>query len=158
MTPEQRNAFWEHCRATVEVVKTWPADIQNILGGPVLDEETTAMKEPTFDKDGYPTDETLQAITQWSLTDVRGCFDFIEQAWEYPENIRRNLTPEEITVTKHLGDGEVRVFATGGWSGNESLIYALMQNLPIYGYSWMLSVRGGLHIFRLKDVQKEEKS
>jgi len=105
-------------------------------------------REPSFDADGYPTEETLVAIEAWRSDDLAACLDYARAAWHWPDWVGEDLSPaeREIVMAK---DGERFVrFATGGWSGNESIIAALRANLVVWGVCWRLSARGGLHIFR----------
>lgn len=108
------------------------------------------MNEPTFDKDGYPTDETLLAIARWEINDAQDAIavmEFVSKAWNYPEY---------WTVERHweddLGHKKARyVFSTVGWSGNESLVSAMEENamLQILGpWSWR---RGGHYEYRLPE-------
>ena len=39
--------------------------------------------------------------------------------------------------------------ATGGWSGNESIISSLQDNIMFWSMYWESSHRGGLFIFRI---------
>lgn len=83
------------------------------------------MKEPTFDKDGYPTEETLQEIRQWKNENNQDAIDllrYIQAAWYYPDRAKDK-------------DG-LFVFSTGGWSGNESLIQALQENSIWFYLCW----------------------
>lgn len=92
---------------------------------------------PEFDSDGYPSDKTLEYISQWpvsSRSGLRALFDFIQEAL--------NLDYGSFSVE----DEKVRI-VTGGWSGNESVIGALQQNYTFWGLCWESSHRGGLHWF-----------
>ena len=106
------------------------------------------MTEPTFDADGYPTDETLTAIELWPDDDVTGCLDFARAAWRWKDYARDVTDPAERAVL-HAEDGDRYVrFATGGWSGNESIIAALKANRGVMLAAWRLHGRGGLHVFQ----------
>jgi hypothetical protein len=108
------------------------------------------MTGPTFDADGYPTEDTLDAITSWPHQDVNGCLDFCRQAWHWPDFTSDVLTPCEASVL-HAEKYERHVrFATGGWSGNEAIIGALQANQMVNALCWRLSAVGGLHIFRYR--------
>ena len=91
------------------------------------------MKHPEFDRDGYPTDRTLKAIEEWDSKKHDSLIEFVNEAWYYPDYIT-------------MEGGEIRL-CTGGWSGNESLIYAMKQNRMFWLLHWYSSTRGGLHIF-----------
>ena len=97
------------------------------------------MTEPTFDRDGYPTDETLTAIREWPWKDGDALLAYLAQAWYYPDWA---MMPED--------EGRVG-FATGGWSGNESLIRAAMENRMWWTLHWWSSTRGGKYVFTKRE-------
>ena len=105
------------------------------------------MKNPTFDGDGYPTDETLEAIENWDAMDFRGLMKFVSDAWKYPEYVTYEETDDEI---------EYR-FATGGWSGNEDLINAIRSNQIFYMCCWSMSNRGGKHVYSKRKIKIHHK-
>ena len=74
------------------------------------------LTEPEFTSDweGYPTERTLETIRGWPVfeTGLRPLLEFIRKAWKYD-----NLATE----TNGLW-----IFSTGGWSGNEELLDALI--------------------------------
>lgn len=92
------------------------------------------MEEPQFDRDGYPTDATLDKIENWN-GDIYELFEFVEKCWMYPDRFR--IAGRDVECS------------TGGWSGNESIISALQKNYVVWGTCWMSSHRGGLHRFIL---------
>lgn len=94
------------------------------------------MTEPTFDADGYPTDETLEAIRTWPYKDADECLMFIKAAWNWPDMAA-------------IKDGKLQL-STGGWSGNEDLIAALMGNRVVWLSRWLSSCRGGHYVFEMK--------
>lgn len=96
------------------------------------------MIEPTFDRDGYPTEETLEAIRQWSYCDMSGLMEFVREAWEYSDYVTR--------------EGRKLELHTGGWSGNESLITALQDNALFWATCWEKSERGGHFWFSLPEA------
>jgi hypothetical protein len=102
------------------------------------------MKEPTFDRDGYPTEETLEAIEKWPVETIKEVFPFIAAAWYYPD------------CAREMRSG-LWVFATGGWSGNESLMRAFEKNICSFSIGfYSLYVPGGLWIFALESEAKDE--
>lgn len=110
------------------------------------------MKEPTFDSAGYPTDDTLEEIENWEIKTAQDAIDLMEyvgQAWYYPHYWR-----VERGWFNAQGKKEVHyIFSTGGWSGNESLVGAMEQNLMlnILGpWSWQ---RGGHYEYRLAEPE-----
>ena len=102
--------------------------------------------EPTFDADGYPTEETLAAIREWPITtpsDSEGLLLFVQKAWNYSEYFIR--VPRRV---RRFGVLRRRwILHTVGWSGNESLIEALEQHLFFWLLCWHKSERGGHYEF-----------
>ena len=99
------------------------------------------MKEPTFDKDGYPTEETLRTIREWKIKDMesaRELINFCRGMWYWPK-----LAPYK--------NGRYE-FHTGGWSGNESIIEAMQDNHLFWLLCWLESRRGGHYKFDLKGI------
>jgi recombinational DNA repair ATPase RecF len=103
-----------------------------------------------LDSEGYPTDESLATIANVLVqgrAELIELFDAIVDAWHWSSYVKR-VERTNGTITWR--------FATGGWSGNESLIHALMSNISVYAsLSWVASCSGGLHIFRVKAVRDE---
>lgn len=95
------------------------------------------MNYPEFDKDGYPTEETLEAIEKWPILEYREWFDFIEEAWEWPNYFVR--------------DGNQIDISTCGWSGNEDIINAMENNVN-WIMTWFQSRRGGHYIFKIPEA------
>ena len=90
------------------------------------------------DRDGYPTEEELEKIKKWDFKDPIGLLNYVERLWSYPD--RFVLTGKRV----------LRLYlSTGGWSGNESVVGALRQNLFWYFY-WQKSQRGGHYWFKIK--------
>ena len=97
--------------------------------------------EPTFDRDGYPTEETLEVIRKWTHRDLRGLAEFVCEAWCYPDYAKL--------------DGRALELHTGGWSGNESLLGALQEQTIFWAMCWRKSERGGHYWFELPATSKE---
>lgn len=77
------------------------------------------------DDDGYPTDELLEFISAleipFSKKDVIDLLDLVKDMWSYPERANQK-------VVSHWGEPYRKyTFSTGGWSGNESLIDAVLE-------------------------------
>lgn len=100
------------------------------------------MKEPTFDGDGYPTEETLEVIRKWG-DDFEGLMQFVKRAWKhsdvYFETLENGIGYEFKNKIYHLH--------TVGWSGNESIIGALQDNMMFWALCWQESKRGGHYKF-----------
>jgi len=105
---------------------------------------------PTFDAEGYPTEDTLERLRNWPSEDINGALDFVVAAWSSVGSVSYDLSAAELAlVDAHaldLDSGRYLRLATGGWSGNEDLIAALDAGGGMF--LWVLSVRGGLHIYR----------
>src|SRR5262245_55643391 len=102
-----------------------------------------------LDADGYPTEDALDAIR---IAPPREALELAERAWSSYGWVSRQLSePERLVATRHGCDGEYIRFATGGWSGNESIISALTDNLMCAALCWQLSARGGLHIYQVPE-------
>ena len=87
-----------------------------------------------FDRWGYPSEETLGRIrgAEWP----EDAFALAREAW--------NDTYGRWT---ECAEGRVEV-ATGGWSGNEEVIEALLGHKLFWVMFWESSRRGGLFVFR----------
>lgn len=110
------------------------------------------MIDPTFDEDGYPSEETLLALRDWPMEDAAGALDFLAAAWHWQEfGVSRELKPAEAEVVHAEPEDRFLRLATGGWSGNEELIDVFSSRM-IYSVTWRLSARGGLHIFQYPPV------
>lgn len=109
----------------------------------------SAMSEPTFDADGYPTDETLARIREWpidTMAAAAAAMDFVGRAWSYPKYWECEAEWPDPDWPSH--PRRRYVFSTGGWSGNEDLVGAIEANqmLQMIGaWSWR---RGGHYEYR----------
>ena len=109
------------------------------------------MTEPTFDKDGYPTDDTLDRVRTWPMdspSDMGVLLGFVQIAWTYPDY----FTPAKRRTRLWKGAELRRLWrvSTGGWSGNESLINAMQGNLMFWSLAWVSSRRGGHYEFETR--------
>jgi hypothetical protein len=104
--------------------------------------------DPELTDEDYPTDEALARIR---TAPPREALELAERAWHWDGWASRELRPEErAVVTNDVDEGAEFVrFATGGWSGNESIIAALDDNWPVAVMCWRLTARGGLHIYEM---------
>lgn len=97
------------------------------------------MNKPTFDRDGYPTDETLLEIERFPHEEGPYAFlEFVQEAWSSYGVIKGILKEDKTRIE----------FVTGGWSGNEMIMSSIQANVfyPLY---WQSSHRGGLHVFEI---------
>jgi hypothetical protein len=114
---------------------------------------THLLNSPLLDDDGYPTAEALEIIELWSsYDDPTGWFEFIKQLWNMVE------WGWEVTRQPHPDHPEVAVdryyISTGGWSGNEDIIHAMMKNNILWNFYWVSSRRGGHYVFEV-ELEKE---
>lgn len=88
-----------------------------------------------FDNDGYPTEETLEKISTWEVTNknVTEFIRFCWSAWKYHDCVW------------HRKNGWT--FVTLGWSGNEDIIRAMMKNRIFWLMFWRASFVGGKYVF-----------
>jgi hypothetical protein len=105
--------------------------------------------EPTFDRDGWPTDATLDLIRNWPVEDTEGWFKFIFGCWE--THYGSVLVKEAGASDWHKGFPVI--FATGGWSANESIIQAMQSHSVLWGTWWYSSTRGGRFEFRVRGLK-----
>jgi len=108
------------------------------------------MLRPTFDADGSPSADTLDAIEQWRHDDPNGCLEFVKAAWRDRGRADHDLTAGEAAVVRATTGERFLRLATGGWSGNEALLFALDHNVLVTLVTWRLSAAGGLHIYRYR--------
>ncbi len=117
------------------------------------------LKEKVFnsnslmDEDGYPSDDALSLVQVWHHSDPKGLFDFIYHLWNLKSfgwhsvnggiDEWTNSEIEETTTRYYL--------STAGWSGNESIIRSMEQNVELWEDVWVQSRRGGHYIFEVKE-------
>lgn len=106
---------------------------------------------PEFDADGYPTDHTLQMITDWSYNDLGGMLRFAELCFDKHYGSWKSITMANLSHDAPFASQCLRV-RTGGWSGNESVVDAMMLNRAFAASHWEMSARGGLYIFSLRNL------
>ena len=99
-----------------------------------------------MDEDGYPTDEELKTIRKWDFTKkpIHDFLSFIHSCWNWADGPGwhgYDLTGKRILkLSLH----------TGGWSGNEETISAIMDNRIFWIMCWQKSVVGGHYYFRIR--------
>lgn len=94
-----------------------------------------------MDDDGYPSDEDLLKIEEWPYQDFPGLMKFVKSIWWHPD--------WGWTI-----NGNKYNISTGGWSGNEDIIGALMRNKMFWLLCWVSSRRGGHFEFELRDIKE----
>lgn len=104
-----------------------------------------------MDSDGYPTEDTLHVIENWKWEDggYLELAEFIKNIWHFNDWAEYRPMTEDDMGRKYR---ELRL-ATGGWSGNESIIAALNKNQMFNMLCWQSSHRGGLHIYHIRVIE-----
>ena len=102
-----------------------------------------------MDNEGYPTKQELKAIKNWDKNDFLGLIEYVRQRWNWAVTAcqtrweKASKTGADKRAVLHWE------LHTGGWSGNESLINALLENkmfCMMWYYSWE---RGGHYVFKI---------
>ncbi len=96
--------------------------------------------------EGYPEDSELNAIENWKIEDTFGLLEFIADRWAYADwgYIERW---GKAKITKQ--DTLFLELHTAGWSGNESIINALIRNRLFKGFFHVKWERGGHWYFEI---------
>ena len=94
------------------------------------------------DDDGYPSAYAHQLLKQWPFEDPMGWFHLAQKLWHFQHYFE---------ITESAEKWALRV-GTAGWSGNEGLLAAMKQNMPLWSDAWRSSRRGGHYEF---EVTKE---
>jgi len=93
------------------------------------------MNSPCFDEHGYPTEHTEKAIRDWPIERAAELPAYMATAW--------NRTYGRVEETQP----GLWVFATGGWSGNESVLSAAHESIAWAVLAWQsVYLAGGLLI------------
>ncbi len=93
---------------------------------------------------GYPEEHELQKIQDWPMKDGwEKLFEYIRERWRYADDGFFSRTKQIYSLS------------TGGWSGNESIIGAMSENLLFWSICWLSSERGGYYIFEVKERKKK---
>lgn len=82
----------------------------------------------------YPTGDDIYKIIEWPDKDVMGLIEFIQSIWHWPDMARLDWNKFELH--------------TGGWSGNEDIVDALMGTM-FWMLCWESSRRGGHFYFEI---------
>lgn len=98
----------------------------------------TRMKEPTFDRSGSPTYETLSFIENFNCTgraNREWLFRFVSGCWN-----------TDYGTVRRTSEGGVE-FVTGGWSDNEAVITSMRANIELWAICFIGSAKGGVWRF-----------
>ena len=96
----------------------------------------------------YPTDEELNTIRTFDTTKrpIRELVEYIKSLWRNPDFGFKLYRGRDTLFKKSVMRLELY---TGGWSGNESIMEALLNNLCVYYSFWEESRRGGHYRFEI---------
>lgn len=100
-------------------------------------------QQPTFDSDGYPTEESLKTIRDWPINgnqSIADLLEFVAKAWRYNFVIKEEEDGAKSWIQ----------IATCGWSGNEDIVAELQENKIFWMSCWLESSRGGGYKFLTK--------
>jgi hypothetical protein len=98
-----------------------------------------------MDCEGYPEQHELNRIKNWDFRDIFSLIDFVASRWNWQDwGVKKYWDKDKYSKSEIL---KVE-FHTGGWSGNEDLINALLENrlVCIWYESWR---RGGHYYFEI---------
>lgn len=98
---------------------------------------------------GYPTEEELKNIEEWDLDQkpVSGLLELVEKLWRWADwGFRKRIGFSGTIQRRKVLKLELH---TGGWSGNEEIIDALMRNTVFWSQYWEKSIRGGHYYFEI---------
>ncbi len=95
-----------------------------------------------LDENNYPGGKSLQQIKEWDILTqgIDGLLDLVEE--------NTNWADRQI----ERGSRGRYVYHTGGWSGNEDVIEALMHNFLFWSLNWRMSRAGGHYYFKIFDI------
>ena len=96
-------------------------------------------------EDRYPTDSELDQIKRFEPMQFMDMMRFIREIWNY----------EDIGYWQKRG--RTYWLHTGGWSGNESIIEAMIENRMFWCVCWVSSKRGGHYRFHIPEFTKGKK-
>ena len=99
----------------------------------------------------YPEENELFLIEKWDTSDVINLLSYIEERWWSADwGFNMKWGKDHIHNTRPVIYLELH---TGGWSGNESLIYALLNN-QMFNIMWYSQWnRGGHFRFEINPYQ-----
>ena len=87
------------------------------------------------DDGDYPSEDDIYKIIEWPDNDVMGLIEFIQSIWHWGD---------DYVMLK----GDKFELHTGGWSGNEDIVDALMGTM-FWMLCWESSRRGGHYYFEI---------
>jgi hypothetical protein len=101
-----------------------------------------------MDIDGYPEQHELDAIGNWDIKDAFNLIDYIKERWTYNDSFRMKWDKDKLFNKPVL----LLEMHTVGWSGNESIINALLEN-QFFSMMWYKKwERGGHYYFEVNPL------
>ena len=104
----------------------------------------------TLDDEGYPTDETLALVKEYSgsvldfFAELKKVWYLASWGWHEENGFRAGFRRKDHKVRRfHI--------STAGWSGNESLVDAMKENYFLWHFSWVQERVGGHFIFEVRE-------
>jgi hypothetical protein len=90
----------------------------------------------------YPTEEQLKTIREWDIIKqgVTPLVQYVMDIWHWDDYCSL--------------EGKKLELHTGGWSGNEEIIDALLVNEMFWMLCWRNTERGGHYKFQIKEVKR----
>lgn len=103
--------------------------------------------------DEYPTEQELETIRNWDYKDdFEKLGEYVVALWHFSDWAEFRSWKKDEHDTEYR---ELRL-ATAGWSGNESIVSALYENVMFRMLCWQSSHRGGLHIFHIPHIKSNQ--
>lgn len=114
--------------------------------------EATLDLKPTLDEEHYPTDETELRIRKFA-GDPKVLMAAIREVWMYADCGYWDEAdkPREYDKTDPEIVHRYRI-STAGWSGNESIMDALQNNMMFWTRFWQEHRKGGHYIFDIPEA------
>ena len=94
-------------------------------------------------KRNYPTKAQLNKIEKWDFAQksIMSLIEYVMSLWKYAECGYFEIKGKKVIKVR---------MSTAGWSGNESIIGALQNNVIFWTFYWEKSVRGGHYFFKIR--------
>lgn len=101
--------------------------------------------DPVLGSEGYPHLIELQRIREWPWEGgFRSLMDYVHRRWQYAD------------VGYWKQEGDRFAISTGGWSGNEDLVAAMMDNMMFQSLCSISWQRGGHYVYDVQEWGNDE--
>ena len=100
-------------------------------------------------KNGYPTKRELEKIEKWDFMQksISLLIEYVRERWQYADCGYFEVKGKRVLKIR---------MSTAGWSGNESLIEALKNNIVFWTFYWVKSLKGGHYFFKVRLTRKNQ--